>query len=397
MYRKFTANHIFTGTALLPEGHALITDKDGTVLEIVSENEAGDAIENLSGILCPGFINAHCHLELSHLKGVIPEQTGLVDFVFNIISRRQGDEDIVLQAIKNAEDEMQQNGVVAVGDICNTVNTVLQKKLGRLHYHNFVEITGFVPSTAGKRFETALEILNQFKQLSTVNRQLSSVNPHAPYSVSPQLFELINTFPANNLLSIHNQEALAENEFFKTATGDFLRLYQQLGIDISFFTPSGKSSLQTILPYLNKKQSLILVHDLTTADEDVKAVQQSISGNRLSSVFYCLCPNANKYITNRLPDINNLVKNNCSIVLGTDSLASNHQLSILKEMQTIQQQFAGITLTQQLQWATINGAAALGMSDTLGSFEKGKQPGIVLIENADNLLLTGASTAKRIL
>lgn len=382
---------------MLPEGHVLITDTKGTIVEIVAATDAGDDTEILHGILCPGFINAHCHLELSHLKGIIPAQTGLVDFIFNIINQRNAAEENILQAITNAENEMLQNGIVAVGDICNTTHTIAQKKQRRLQYHNFIEVAGFVPATAAQRFEAATVTLQQFKQQLNDGLLRATINPHAPYSVSPQLFELINDFPGNDLLTIHNQETSAENEFFETATGDFLRLYQQLGIDISFFKPEGKSSLQTVLPYLNKKQSLILVHDVITAEEDIKAVQRSAAGGQLSTVFYCLCPNANKYITNSLPDVNSLVKNNCKIVLGTDSLASNHQLNIIEEMKTLQQHFPEITLAQMLQWATVNGAAALNMQAALGSFEKNKMPGIVLIENADNLQLTGTSAVKRVL
>jgi cytosine/adenosine deaminase-related metal-dependent hydrolase len=109
--------------------------------------------------------------------------------------------------------------------------------------------------------------------------------------------------------------------------------------------------------------------------------------------FYCLCPNANLYISNVLPDIHLLMKEQCNIVLGTDSLASNHQLSIAEEIKTIQNNFPGISLETMLQWATINGARALQMDDTLGSFEKGKQPGVLLLECNDQIL----SGARRIL
>lgn len=81
------------------------------------------------------------------------------------------------------------------------------------------------------------------------------------------------------------------------------------------------------------------------------------------------------------------------MVLGTDSLASNHQLNIWEEIKTIRQQFPAIPLEILLQWATSNGAIALQMDHSLGSIKKGKKPGLVLIENADDLL---NSTAKRI-
>lgn len=84
-------------------------------------------------------------------------------------------------------------------------------------------------------------------------------------------------------------------------------------------------------------------------------------------------------------------------MLGTDSLASNHQLSILEEMKTLQKHFPVVSTKTLLQWATINGAKALQMDNVLGSFERGKKPGIVIIEKAADVLLSAASSAKRIL
>ena len=138
---------------MLPQGNVLITDKEGVVESIVPLQDAGDDIEVFNGILCPGFINAHCHLELSHLKGLIPEKTGLVEFVFKIITERHFAEGEILAAIATAEEEMLQNGIVAVGDICNNTLTISQKKQQRLHYHNFIEVSGFVPAFAKDRFD----------------------------------------------------------------------------------------------------------------------------------------------------------------------------------------------------------------------------------------------------
>ncbi|GAB2830488.1 amidohydrolase family protein [Ferruginibacter profundus] len=394
MYRKFTGDNIFTGLQILPEGHVLITDPTGVVDGIVAVADAGDDIEVLNGIISPGFINAHCHLELSHLKGLIPEKTGLVEFVFKIITERHFAEEQIVAAIATAEDEMLQNGIVAVGDICNNALTIPQKKKGRLHYHNFIEVSGFVPAFANERFTRAEAILSEF--LSGVNYLPSTLSPHAPYSVSSQLFELINTATANNLVTIHNQETLAEEEFIKDKTGDFLKLYQKMGIDIAFFTPVGKSSLQSWYPRLNKNQSTILVHNVTTTKDDIGFIKLSAADHQRST-FFCLCPNANLYITNSLPDVNMLAEEQCNIVLGTDSLASNYQLSILEEIKTLRRNFAGLKLETMLQWATINGAKALQMDKRLGSFEKGKKPGVVLIEGAENLQLTDTTSSKRIL
>ena len=163
-----------------------------------------------------------------------------------------------------------------------------------------------------------------------------------------------------------------------------------MGIDISFFKPSGKSSLQTWLPHFTKGQTVIAVHNVCTTEADIEFL-------KLSTVFLCLCPNANLYIGNKLPDVNMLMQQTDNIVLGTDSLASNDQLSILEEIKTLQKHFPQLELAKLLQWATINGSIALKMDNMLGSFDKGKKPGIVLIEGADNLKLNEMSTSKRIL
>ena len=373
-------------------GNALITDEDGQVIDIVPVAEAGDNIEHFNGILSPGFINAHCHLELSHMKGRIPEKTGLVDFVFKVMAERHFTEAEILTGIEAAEKEMLQNGIVAVGDICNNAFTLAQKSKQQLRYYNFIETSGFPPSAAAVRFERSAGVYQQFAALFPQ----SSLVPHAPYSVSQGLFALINAQASQKVLSIHNQETEAENEFFQSGGGDFSRLYNALGIDISFFKPSGKTSLQSFLPYLTNQRTLILVHNVCTTKEDVEFLQRStINGQR--STFFCLCPNANQYITGSLPDVDLLMSQQCDIVLGTDSLASNHQLNILEEMKTLQQHFPHITTATLLQWATINGARALQMDNELGSFEKGKRPGIVLIENTAHNNLCGDSVAQRIL
>jgi len=377
---------------MLPQDTVLITDLQGMIVDLVDKKDAGDNIEVFEGLLCPGFINCHCHLELSHMKGLIPKHTGLVDFVFRVVTERHFEEQEVIAGIEKGERQMLENGIVGVGDICNNILTLAQKAEGRLSYHNFIEASGFPPDVAVLRFQRAKDIYNSYASALPDN----SITPHAPYSVSPEMFRMINEFPNNNLLSIHNQETTAENEFFENASGDLLRMYEKMGIDISFFKPSHRSSLQTWLPYFTKAQSIILVHNTVTSAADIKfAKLQTV--NRKLQTFFCLCPNANLYITNTLPDVQLLINQQCDIVLGTDSLASNDQLSILEEIKILQQNFPDIELETMLKWATSNGSIALQMNDDLGSFEKTKKPGIVLVSSMNGIKLTDRSKARRIL
>ncbi|MET0393927.1 MAG: amidohydrolase family protein, partial [Chitinophagaceae bacterium] len=256
------------------------------------------------------------------------------------------------------------------GDICNNALTLPQKAEGRMRYHNFVEASGFVPAVAEERFRRSVALFNQYEEYCP---GANSIVPHAPYSVSAALWEQIIRFPGNRLLTIHNQESLSENELFMQGGGEFLRLYEMLGMDISFFRPSGKSSLQTYLPGFLPEQSLLLVHNVYTTREDVRFARETGI-----DTWWCLCPNANLYITGHLPDMAMLVQEKQRMVLGTDSLASNHQLSILAEMQAIRRHIPSVTDDQLFGWATLNGARALQLDAALGSFDRGKQPGVVL-------------------
>ncbi|MEI8052143.1 MAG: amidohydrolase family protein [Bacteroidota bacterium] len=374
MYRKLTANQIFNGYEILPEDSVLILAKNGVIEDIVKQEDAGDDIERFSGMLSPGFVNCHCHLELSHMRGLVPKHTGLIEFLMKIVENRQATEEEIQIAIEAAEYEMIQNGIVAVGDICNNTNTIFQKSKSNLHYQNFIEVAGFPDGIADKRFNAIQEIYHDFEKISKFN----SIVPHAPYSVSTSLLEKITSFAGNEIMTMHNQETLAENQLYENMEGDFLPFYQKLNIQADNFTAKGKSSLQYFLPFFKLNQPLILVHNVYTKEEDIVYAQTIYNMNN-PPLYFCLCPHANQYISNKLPDVDMFVKNNINLVLGTDSLASNDQLSIWEEIKLLQQHFPHINISEMLKWATSNGARALKIDERYGSFEVGKRPGVVLI------------------
>ncbi len=390
-YRKFQPTQIFTGAELLGPDTVLITDEQGKIEEIIAAKDAGDNIQQLDGVLSPGFINCHCHLELSHMRGLIPEQTGLVDFVFKVVNERHFPEEEILDAIARAEDEMLANGIVAVGDICNNTLTLQQKQKQRLAYYNFIEVSGWVPSVAPLRFEKSLGFYQSFEGIKN-EKIKNSLSPHAPYSVSDELWQLMSPYFKDNTITIHNQETDFEDLLFQKKEGDFTRMYDLMNMDTSFFKPTGKSSLQSYFSKMSNAKRVLLVHNTFAKEEDLLFV------NRESSVVsWCVCINANQYIEKAAPPIDLLRKNHCHIVVGTDSLASNWSLNILDELKTITRHFPAVPLHELLQWATLNGAKALQMEDQLGSFEKGKKPGLVLLTGLENDRITPSSNSKRLI
>ena len=373
MYLKFKPQSLFTGHTIIDSGNrVVVTTKEGTIVDIISASEAGEDIQELDGLLCPGFINAHCHLELSHLKGAIPTETGLSEFVKQIVPKRAAPAEVIEAAIEAAENEMYNNGIVAVGDICNTADTIAAKTKGKIAYYNFVEIYGLDPLLAAQKMNEGLLLQAQYE---AANLRAVAI-PHASYSVPSPLLELLAKNYGSHTVSIHNQETKAENDFFEKKIGAFVDMYARVGVDLDFFTPTKTTSLQSVLPYLKDATKTIWVHNSFTSESDIKALQATNT-----DAYWCLCPNANQYIENTMPPVQLLREQHANIVIGTDSYASNWSLNMLDELKRIQMHNSQIPLAEMLTWITSNGARALQMENKLGSIEPGKKPGLVLIKN----------------
>jgi cytosine/adenosine deaminase-related metal-dependent hydrolase len=402
--RFISADYIFPISSAPIKNGVVVADDDGTIIEILSPNNFTPRpppfiLETFRGIICPGFINAHCHLELSHLKGKLTPGKGLPHFIKEIAMNRKASEHEIKEAIVRTEDEMIAAGIVAVGDISNFNHSFEQKKKGRLRYHTFIEIFDLVPERAEEEFRKGLNLVKQFHETgrSTSEVQSSvSITPHAPYTVTPAILKLINDFASAHdaLISIHNQETESENEMFFKRKGKLFETLTSFGDYYSAWKETGLSSIETTLVHLPKCNKTQLVHNTyTTADDITWAHLYSML------VWWCTCPNANLFIENKLPDYKFFADAGCRMTVGTDSYASNWSLSILDELKTISKYSPFIKLETLLRWSTWNGAEFLGFDKELGSIEKGKKPGLNLITNVDpeRLRLTEDSEVRKIL
>ena len=384
-YRKFQADKIFNGYEFLDPSHVLVTDETGKVIEMVASIAAGEDIERLAGILTPGLINAHCHLELSHLKDVIPPHTGLIPFLLDVVGKRDFPMEIILDKIEKAEREMYDGGIVAVGDIGNTANTLNTKLKSKISWNNFVEVLSFSDEISDSRMLDYRNVLKEFDEAEKrenleKGKFKSALVPHAPYTISNKTFKKINELTEGAVISMHNQENPSEDELYKTGTGDYLSFLNVFGFDKSPFPITGLSALRSCLPHFNNGQRILLIHNTFIPEEDI-SFALNYASEHLAGIHFCICANANLYIENKMPPIEMLMKNGAPLVLGTDSYSSNWQLSIAAEIRTIRERLPEIPMQTILQWATINGAIALDRSDALGSFEKGKTPGVVLLDD----------------
>lgn len=374
--RFLSANRVFDGRQFLPEGTVLVLNKNNSFVEFLSpDSMQGSDIERHEGILCPGFVNAHCHLELSHLKGKLRKLSGLPAFAREVISSRGLAIEETKEHMLAADKEMFGNGVVAVGDISNLTDSAEIKVQSPIHYHTFVEVLGLHPDRAETSFANGLKLLNQFKTLGLS----ASLAPHAPYSCSPALIEKIAVYDQLHAspMSIHNQESEEEMRFFMNGEGGFKDLYDFLQMNISWFKPPATSSLHNYARLLKGSNS-ILVHNTFTQKGDIDLVADN------KTTYWCFCPQANLFIEGCLPHyplFKNLKNNIC---IGTDSLASNECLDLVREVNTISNHSNEFSLQNILAMLTHNGAAALGLQNHYGSFIAGKNSGINLITQLNN-------------
>jgi len=377
--RKITADILYPVSSSPITDGVIIIDDEGKILSIdpMSDHDPS-TIEVFHGVIVPGFINTHCHLELSHMKARVPTGTGLITFIQSVVQHRNIPQSEIDAAIISADQEMYENGIVAVGDISNQLDTAATKQKSNIKYYTFIEAFDFLDDLKSK------ELFEQYQRVyeghHETNGNRKSMVPHAPYSVSPSLFQYINGVNSNQqkTVSLHNQETGHENQFFMDKTGDMLRFYEGFGLPLSQFKSTGDRSIRYALQHMDPQHRTILVHNTMTNADDISFAKAW--GEHL---YFASCPNANLYIENRLPSYDLFIKEGITVTLGTDSLTSNWQLSILEEMKTIHKFQSFVGFENLLQWATLNGAKALGYENHLGSLEIGKSPGLNLLHHDD--------------
>lgn len=391
--RRFSAQYIITGTGVLLKRGIITTDDEGCILDILDTRGNPPELSRTefhNGIIVPGFINTHCHLELSGMHKVISEHTGLAEFIKNVREKRQGDDESLPEIIARADKNMYLSGISACADICNSNVTFTIKDQSSIKYINFLEVFGIDPLKADKRITEVLEL----KKVADKTKTASYIVPHSFYSMSATLLSGIKELAKNNDLStVHFMESKQENMLLEMAAGELMDSYGAMGISPDMLYDRVPDHITGINKFITDRGNLLLVHNTHAAENDIKAALER--GN----CWFCLCPGSNLYIENTLPPVNLLRQLGAEITIGTDSLASNKSLDMLEEIKILANGFPDLSLEELVHWATINGARALRIDDQFGSIEKDKKPGLVLIRNLNiaGLKLTPESRALRLI
>lgn len=380
--RRISAQYVFTAAGK-PLRRAVVTAADdGTIVEV--EDTGGELKESAgtefyNGIMIPGMVNCHSHLELSHMRNAIPRGEGLTGFI-SYMRERHGagrgavngagrgeieEASEIKAAAERADREMYDGGVVACGDISNESVSFDVKSRSSIRYLTFAEVFGTDPLVADARMSGVLMVAEAARE----SLLPAYITPHAVYSVSDRLFSMVREhITPGSVISLHFLESDDERKM-------------------------AHDHVETALELSRLASHLILVHNTVIT----RAEAERLAGE--GNIWFCLCPSSNLHITGAMPPVALLREVTDRIVAGTDSLASNDRLDMLAELRLLHEAAPGISLGEVIRWGTINGARALKMSDTLGSIEPGKKPGLLLIENADlvNLSLLPVSRVRRLL
>ena len=375
--KRFSAQYIITGTGTTLKRGVITTDNHGTVTGIT--DTGGSLRESAhtpfyNGIIIPGFVNCHCHIELSSMKGAIPRSTLLPGFIRHIREQRDKFAAEAMRAAVEADRDMYDSGINACADICNNSLSFEVKEKSKIEYINLLEIFGTDPEGAERRIADITSLAAEAANYSAP----WYITPHSLYSLSVPLLKKVKDLTTDNrITSIHFMESAAEKEMLKSGTGALADSYISIGITREMMEQRARDHAEAILSLVTLSGNLLLVHNTRAEESDIEKVMQR------DNIWWCLCPLSNRYIEEAEPPVQKLRQYGAGIVLGTDSLASNTTLSILEEMKAIAASNPSIPLTELIQWATTNGARALGLSSKLGSIEEGKKPGLLLLENID--------------
>ena len=377
--RRVAASFVYTldSDAPIRNGFVEYDAEDGRILAV---GECGPDEEVRQGAVVPGFVNSHCHIELSHLHGKFRKGTGMAGFIDQINALRDwAGADVKVRLTQEWMDKMWKDGVSAMSDISNDDSSFKVKSSHKIYTRTFLEVFGSEPEMC----EGVMSDVTKLKETADAEGIDAAPTPHSCYTMSPQLLSASAAAGLESgYLSYHSQESQEEEDLLISGSGAMYENRKRSGMSTPPVT--GESSLKYFIDRLAAAkpapydEHILLVHNVCLKQGDIDAAKRV-----MNNVYWAVCPLSNIFIHNALPPIPLMRENGLAITVGTDSLSSNDDLDMVKELVCIKQNFAEVPMNEILVWACLNGARFLSKEDTLGSIAPGKTPGIVFVSNVD--------------
>lgn len=338
------------------------------------------AVHDLGRVaVLPGLVNTHTHLELSWLRGRVPPAASFVDWIKQLLLMRGGgierpDDPKVIDAARTAAREARSAGTVAVGDITNSLGTVGPIRDSGMTGLVFHELLGF-NLTDGRLIDDTRRHRDLAAAVAAEQVRVS-LAPHAPYSVSPELFRAIRDEVNRSrvpITSVHLGESPAEIEFLKDGTGPWPGLLRLVGAHRDDWRPPAAGPVEYLDSLGVLDRNTLIVHGVQLDDASLM---------RLAAIGCTLvtCPRSNQWVGVGVPPLARFYASGVKVAVGTDSLASVEDLNLFSELKTMRWLAPSAPARQLLEGATLTGARALGLGDELGSIEPGKRAELIAVD-----------------
>ncbi|MBA3269772.1 MAG: amidohydrolase family protein [Acidobacteria bacterium] len=377
---------VYRAAWVCPIAHAPIRDGWFAVASqrIVRVGEAGEpapasAVDLGTVAVLPGLVNAHTHVELSWLRGRVPPATNFTDWITHLFatrgSRRETAGDLnVMEAARQAAGEAREFGTAAVGDISNSLVSVEPIRAAGLSGIVLHELLGF-KSTTGQLVEDTRPYRAAAARLGGDAVRVS-VSPHAPYSVSPELFRAIRAEVNESdvpVTSVHVGESVGEIAFLQDGTGPWPGILAWVGATRDDWTPPGLGPVEYLDSLGVLDARTLVVHGVQLSDDSLR---------RLATIGATLvtCPRSNQWVGVGVPPIERFYASGVKLAVGTDSLASVDDLNVFAELKTMRWLAPTVPAARLLESATQVGAEALGLGKELGTIQVGKQAALIAVE-----------------
>lgn len=350
-----------------PIENGIVTIEGDRVVAVGNTSDSGDLIDLGRAALLPGLVNAHTHLEFSYLEDPLgtlgkPLVMSLVDWIRLVIAERGKRQRNRVDDVERGLRESLSLGVTTLGDITTGPTTASTEVT------HFYEVIAFSRARADSAMNVLIERLGSSPKNAGISRGIS---PHAPYTVSPKLVQLLVSYAANNNLpmAMHLAESLAELEFLRDRSGPFRALLEERSMWDEEAIPLGSRPLD-YLKLLASAPRALIIHGNFLNDEELNFLAA-----RREKMSLVICPRTYAQFNpgmHRPYRLANAAKMGVRIALGTDSRASNPDLSLLAEMERVAASCPDISAREILRMGTLNGAEALGREADVGSITVGK-------------------------
>lgn len=372
--------HSFRARWVIPVASAPIengiVEVEGSRISAVHGRHDPDATDLGNVALIPGLVNAHTHLEFSELEQPLDPPKPFTLWIGSLVEHRRTRRQPVVESLSQGLIQSRTNGTTTVGEIA-TVDwpADLPDSLGPRTVV-FRELLGRLPESVTLQLEVANTHLRN--RPADQSRAIFGLSPHAPYSVHPELFERIIDLAVSQQapVAFHLAETRSELEFLARGTGEFTRMLQSFGVWRDGVALRNVRPLDYLRP-MSKLDHGLVVHGNYLDAEEIEFLAQHPN---LTVVY---CPRTHAFFGHTPHPWQQMLASGVRVALGTDSRASNPNLSIWEELQFLRNLAPDFDPLRLLQLGTLDGATALGLEAETGTLEAGKSADIAIVALSD--------------